>query len=196
MAKQDTIMNMKMTKVELAVEKDKVSAALKSVGVGFASEHRLVHSTAVPNLRIPMDDGRYNPDLRGKRITFSGYVNNSADMPVELLVTRQTPSGVLRSEGDSWGVGNGYVAWLVRKGFTNDKQSVFDETGKTMADPISGSERDVAECMADTLVKSGCYKTVRVVDEPRQIGTDEGYAVRAAGARGADGWVPVEVSAY
>lgn len=194
MAEQDE-MNMKMTKVELDIEKDKVITALKSIGVGFAGEHRLVHSTAVPNLRIPMNDGRYNPDLKGKRITFAGYVNNSANMPVELLATRQTPSGVLRSECDSRGVGNGYVAWLVRKGFTKDKPSVFDQTGKTMADPISGDERDVAECMADALIKSGCYQTVHVVDEPRQIGEAEGYVVRAAGTRAPDGWVPVEVSA-
>lgn len=194
MGRQDT-MTMKMTKAELYSETNKVAAALKSVGVAFASEHRLVYSTAVPNLRIPMNDGRYNPATRGKRITFAGYVNNSENMPVELLVTRQTPSGVLKSECDSWGVGNGYVAWLVRKGFANDKPSVFDETGKTMADPISGAERDVAECMAEALVKAGCYQTVHVVDEPRQIGEAEGYVVRAAGARGADGWVPVEVSA-
>lgn len=188
-------MNMKMTKAELDTEKAKVSAALKSVGVAFASEHRTIYSTAVPNLRIPMDDGRYNPETRGKRITFTGYVNNSENMPVEFLVTRQTPSGILKSECDSWGVGNDYVAWLVRKGFAKDKPSVFDETGKTMADPISGAERDVAECMAGALVKAGCYQTVHVVDEPRQIGEAEGYVVHAAGDRGADGWVPVEVSA-
>ena len=194
MGKQDTTA-MKMTKVELEVETDKVTAALKSVGVAFASEHRTIYSTAVPNLSIPMGDGRYNPETRGKRITFTGYVNNSENMPVEFLVTRQTPSGVLKSECDSRGVGNDYVAWLVRKGFAKDKQSVFDETGKTMADPISGAERDVTECMAGVLVKAGCYQTVHVVDEPCQIGEAEGYVVRAAGTRGADGWVPVEVSA-
>ena len=194
MGKQDTT-TLKMTKAELVFETNKVAAALKSVGVAFASEHRLIYSTAVPNLRIPMNDGSCNPANRGKRITFAGYVNNSENMPVELLVTHQTPSGVLRSECDSWGVGNDYVAWLVRKGFAEDKPSVFDETGKTMADPISGAERDVAECMAEALAKAGCYQTVHVVDEPRQIGEAEGYVVRAAGARGADGWVPVEVSA-